>query len=114
MNTFKARIKAPPASPTLGQYPEKWTPVIVAGIDSGGHNAEFLGYLFNEGKITHIVAKMEGYAWYYNQYHGTQYSGVSVYIYKVYSYEYDAEKGEMVFEVDMPWSEEFQKKRGKK
>lgn len=62
--------------------------------------------------ITHIVGKMPGYSWYYNQYHPIQYSGVSVEIYPVVSYmEFD---DRIEFEVDMPWSEEFQKPRTKK
>lgn len=108
MNSWKAVIKKKPED----KRPEKWTPVKVHGVDTNGVEPLLLGFLWDKkiiGLPTHIVTKMPGYSWYYNQYHPMQYSGVAVNIYTIHAFMEFDDRWE--FEVDLPWSEEFQKPR---
>lgn len=116
MQTHKLIVKYPAESE--GKHPEKFTEMTLIGVDNSGVKPQFLGFMIERGssprKITHVIAKMPGYSWYYNQYQGQQYSGVSVHIYPVDSYEIDTDKHEYTFNVESPFMEEFQKARVKK
>lgn len=108
MNTHRVIIKKDPKKPR----PDKWTPLEVYGVDNNGVSPLLLGFLWEDGKPTHIVAKMPGYSWYYNQYYGTRYSGVSVHIYTVHIMDVHEEWWE--FQVESNFMEEFQQKKDKK
>lgn len=115
---FDVTLTAPANHSNPVSYPDKWTPLNVRGIDMNGVSPLLLGFLTereplsDKRKITHIVTKVPGHSWYYNQYHGTQYAGVSVEIFTVKDYSLDEDT--WTFKTDMPWSEEFQKPREKK
>lgn len=108
MNPFKLRIPSPDLNV------EQFTPMHVHGMDMGSKSPLFLGFLRDKDddyRITHVVAKMPGYSWYYNQYNGQQYEPASVHIYRVLGQR--IENGRLEFDVDMPWSEPFNPPRKK-
>ena len=108
MHDFAATIK----NPNNDRIPPEFTPVVVTGLDQNGNNAEFLGFLWKEGKPTHIVAKMKGYQWYYNQYNGTQYAPACVQIMEIVSHE--VKDGEWAFRITGPIDFTLNKPKAKK
>jgi hypothetical protein len=96
-------------------YPKPFSPLSVFGLDQSGNSPLFLGTLtdgFPDYKISHIICKMPGYSWYYNQYNGMQYEPTHVQIYPVHDYELKDDI--WTFHTDMPWSYQWQEARKKK
>ena len=83
--------------------------VQLQGIESGVQ--KYLGKLYHDGKVTHIVCKQDGYSWYYNQYQGTQYSPACVHIFRVNDRE--ETDTEEIFGVEFPVSFDWRLKKEK-